>query len=132
MALKQQFAQDHVLYEVDEETEAAQVDDYWNAENTSQRIVDFAMSFAGEDADEEFIEEVRAAVMEGFAQAKEVLGNIPDESAKLFNDTYDAAMLKFDELFLEFSSQQTQSQFYSQNYPSSNPSAPSHQLELVA
>jgi len=88
------------LYDVPEDTETANVPDYWNAENTSQRIVDFAMSFrslAPELADEEYIEQMRKAVQEGFKQAAGALGDLPGASAKLFNDTYNLAMSKFDE-----------------------------------
>lgn len=141
--LVEQFKQDHVMYEVEEGVEAAEVPDYWNSENTSQRIVDFAMSFADENSSPEFLEELRGAVMEGFAQAKEVLGDIPGEAGKLFNDTYEAAMLKFDELLEKYESpsdlisqeiqEMTQTQAYTQNYQQSPAtSAPSHQLELVA
>lgn len=141
--LVEQFKQDHVMYEVEEGVEAAEVPDYWNSENTSQRIVDFAMSFADENSSPEFLEELRGAVMEGFAQAKELLGDIPGEAGKLFNDTYEAAMLKFDELLEKYESpadlisqeiqEMTQTQAYTQNYQQSPAtSAPSHQLELVA
>jgi len=81
--------------------EEAKVPDYWNAENTSQRIVDFAMSFRGlatELSDEEYIKQVRAAVEKGYGLAKKDLGDLPGPSAKLFNNTYSLTMKKFDEL----------------------------------
>lgn len=142
-ALKAQFDSEHVLYELETSIEAAEVPDYWNSENTSQRIVDFAMSFADEDSSPEFIEELRAAVMEGFAQAKEILGNIPGESGKLFNDTYESAMLKFDELdtdnkntqhdIMDQISHLSEQEAVSQSYlQTPSPSAPARQLELVA
>jgi len=83
------------------EVKAAEVPEYWNAENTSQRIVDFAMSFrslAPELSDEEYIKQVRDAAEKGFGLAKKDLGDLPGPSAKLYNDTYSLTMKKFDEL----------------------------------
>jgi len=83
------------------DVEESKVPDYWNAENTSQRIVDFAMSFRGlapELSDEEYIEQVRAAVEKGYKLAKKDLGDLPGPTAKLFNNTYNLTMNKFDEL----------------------------------
>lgn len=91
-----------ILYAVDDKVEAAEVPEYWNAENTSQRIVDFAMSFRGlasELNDEEYVEYMRSAIEEGFKQAKGMLGGLPGPSAKLFNDTYELTMKKLDEYF---------------------------------
>lgn len=142
--LKAQFDSEHVIYDVEEGVEAAEVPEYWNSENTSQRIVDFAMSFADENSSPEFLEELRGAVMEGFAQAKEILGEIPGESGKLFNNTYESAMAKFDELMnqdteneaspidqlAQMSLNQAKAQQNYQSTPAT--SAPSSQLELVA
>ncbi len=142
--LQGEFANDHVLYQVDEEVKIAEVPEHWNAENTSQRIVDFAMSFAGEDADPEFLNEIRNAVMEGFAQAKEVLGNIPGESGQLFNETYESAMSKFDAILENMNSEPTLEEqisgMTSQEIVAQSPysqlsptiSAPQHQLDLAA
>jgi hypothetical protein len=83
------------------EVEEAKVPEYWNAENTSQRIVDFAMGFRGlapELSDEEYIKQVREAVEKGYSLAKKGLGDLPGPSAKLFNNTYNLTMKKFDEL----------------------------------
>jgi hypothetical protein len=83
------------------DVEEAKVPDYWNAENTSQRIVDFAMSFRGlatELSDEEYIKQVRDAVEKGYKLAKKDIGDLPGPSAKLFNNTYNLTMKKFDEL----------------------------------
>jgi len=91
-----------ILYNLDgKEVEEAKVPDYWNADNTSKRIVDFAMSFRGlatELSDEEYITQVRDAVEKGFRLAKKDLGDLPGPSAKLFNNTYNLTMKKFDEL----------------------------------
>jgi len=100
------YNSDSILYDLSalnkgEEVKAADVPEYWNAENTSQRMIDFAMSFRGlapELSDEEYIEQMRAAVEKGFKLAKKDLGDLPGPSAKLFNDTYNLAMKKFDEL----------------------------------
>ena len=96
-----------VIYEVPDETEAAEVPEFWNAENTAQRLVDFAMSFksvSGVDDDAEYIEEVRDAVIEGFRQAKGIIGEVSDPTHKLFNDTFDLTMQKFDTLLEEYQS----------------------------
>ncbi len=97
------YNSDSVLYDLSgmKDVEESKVPDYWNAENTSQRIVDFAMSFRGlapELSDEEYIEQVRAAVEKGYKLAKKDLGDLPGPTAKLFNNTYNSAMSKFDEL----------------------------------
>lgn len=92
---------DPIRYEVADNEEAAEVPEYWNSENTSQRIVDYAMSFrslAPELSDSEYIEKMRDAALAGFKEAKDILGNLPGPVAKLFNDTYDATVKKFDEL----------------------------------
>ena len=84
-----------------DKTKAADVPEYWNAENTSKRIVDFAMSFrslAPELSDEKYIKKMRGAVELGYKLAKKDLGGLPGPSAKLFNDTYNLTMKKFDEL----------------------------------
>jgi hypothetical protein len=95
------YNEDSILYKVDDGTKAANVPEYWNAENTSQRIVDFAMSFrslAPELSDEEYIAQVRSAVQLGYKLAKKDVGSLPGQSAKLFNDTYGLTMKKFDDL----------------------------------
>ena len=93
---------DSILYGgVPKGTKAADVPEYWNADNTSQRIVDFAMSFrsmAPELSDEEYIEQVRKAVQLGYKLAKKDVGSLPGPSAQLFNDTYSLTMKKFDDL----------------------------------
>lgn len=80
------------------EIKAAEVPEYWNAENTSQRIVDFALSFFGQSSktDSEFFNMIKNAVEEGFAQAKDILGNLPGEIGKLMSDTYNLTMEKLD------------------------------------
>ncbi|HSQ41782.1 MAG TPA: DUF5610 domain-containing protein [Fibrobacteraceae bacterium] len=101
------WSTDDLLYSVGDDVEAADVPEEYNADNTAQRIVDFALQFrdlAPELSDEEYIEEIRAAIQEGFSQAQDQLGNLPDSSAKLFNDTYEAAMSKLDDVLEEWTS----------------------------
>ncbi|MBK9576312.1 MAG: hypothetical protein IPK50_00275 [Fibrobacterota bacterium] len=91
-----------IPYQVDPEEKAAEVPEEWGADQTSQRIVDFALSMrqtgrAKDLSDEEFIAQVRSSIEEGFRSAKSELKDIPSPSAKLFNDTYEAAMKKLDQ-----------------------------------
>lgn len=73
------------------------VPEYWNAENTSDRIVAFATSFAGVSGnDPEFAETMVNAVAEGFRQAGEILGNLPGKAGKLNRDTHDMVFEKLD------------------------------------
>lgn len=88
-----------------EETEKAEntkikgLPEYWNAENTSQRIVDFATSFLSmfEGKDSEFYDMVKGAVEEGFSQALGELGELPDEISGLIDDTHSLTMEKLDQ-----------------------------------
>ncbi len=90
-----------ILYAVEPNTKVADVPEYWNAENTSQRIVDFATSFASvfEGGSEEFYEKIKEAIDNGYKQARDTLGNLPGASAQLFNDTYELTMEKLDKHF---------------------------------
>jgi hypothetical protein len=103
------YNEDSILYDLSglkdgKNVKAAAVPEYWNAENTSQRIVDFAMSFrklAPELSDEEYIKQMRGAVELGYKLAKKDLGGLPGPSAKLFNDTYSLTMKKFDDILAQ-------------------------------
>lgn len=83
--------------EIDPETRAeAQAliseDGYWGVEKTSARIVEFAIAGAGGDISK--IEEIKAAIDNGFGMAAETLGgSLPEISTQ----TYDAVMEKLDE-----------------------------------
>jgi len=83
-------------YTVDPEVKAqAQADiaedGYWGAEQTSDRIIQFATALTGGDPDK--IEEMREAFKKGFKQAEETWGGeLPEISKK----TYDAVLEKFD------------------------------------
>ena len=87
-----------IPYAVEDDTEAAAVPDEWSAEKASQRIVDFALSFQGmsQQGGSDFLSMMRDAIKEGFRQAKDMMGEVPGPSAKLFNDTYNLAMEKLD------------------------------------
>lgn len=68
-------------------------DGYWGVEQTSSRIIDFAVALTGGDPDK--VEEMREAFKKGFKQAEKTWGGeLPEISQK----TYDAVMKKFDEL----------------------------------
>jgi hypothetical protein len=81
-------------------SQAAQIPEEWNAENTSQRIVDFALSFydSFKGKGEEFLTKIKAAIEEGFKQAKEFWGDVemPEGVKNLVKDTYDLIMSKLD------------------------------------
>ncbi len=72
--------------------------DYWNAENTANRIVNFATSFAashGEDA-EAFVRKIRNAIADGFAQAKAITGKLPGAAGELRDETEKLTFSKLD------------------------------------
>lgn len=78
---------------------AAVVPEYWNAENTSQRVVDFAVSFfdAFKGKGEEFLSKIKAAIEDGFSQAKKAFGgDYSSGVSKLISDTHDLIMKKLD------------------------------------
>lgn len=74
------------------------IPEYWNAQNTSGRIVDFSISFFGsfKGTKEEFYSRVKNAIEDGFNQAKEILGKLPSQVADLTDQTYDLVMKKLD------------------------------------
>ncbi|MBN2037542.1 MAG: DUF5610 domain-containing protein [Chitinispirillaceae bacterium] len=74
------------------------IPEYWNAENTSQRIVDFALQFFGafEGSGEEFLAIIKGAIDKGFNEARDMLGELPEPVSELINDTYDLVMQKLD------------------------------------
>jgi hypothetical protein len=68
-------------------------DGYWGVEQTSSRIADFAIAQIGDDPSK--IDKVKAAIMQGFNEAKEAFGGkLPEISQK----TIDAVMSKLDKL----------------------------------
>lgn len=96
--------------DLEEGTEASNVPEFWNAENTSDRIVDFAMSFSSmfEGKNNEFITKMRDAIVEGFKQAKDMFEGIDGPAKKLFNDTFQMTMEKLDKLQAEDSKENMQ------------------------
>ena len=83
----------------EEEEGESNPNDYWNAENTSERIVNFAMSFAKaqEEAPREFGESMKAAVEEGFRQAQALTGNLPGAAGELNRETHRLTFQKLEE-----------------------------------
>jgi len=98
--------------EQDDEVAAleAKMPEYWNADNTSQRIVDFAASFLSsfEGENSEFFKRIKAAIEEGFKQAKDMLGELPGAVGGLVQKTYDMTMDKLDAIERERASGQSQ------------------------
>jgi hypothetical protein len=82
-----------------EKTDPLQVPEEWSADNTSQRIVDFATAFLSifEGTGEDFLSTIKAAIEEGFKQARDILGELPDEVNSLIDDTYAKTMSKLDD-----------------------------------
>jgi hypothetical protein len=75
-----------------------EIPEYWNAENTSERIFEFAVSFydtVGLDG-QEYLNQIKAAIDDGFKQAKEILGELPEKTGELVQSTYDLVMQKLD------------------------------------
>lgn len=73
----------------------AGIPEYWNAENTSDRIVHFATQMAqiaGGDSD--FAETIINAVTEGFEQANAATGPMPGAAGELNRKTHDLTMSK--------------------------------------
>lgn len=74
----------------------AQVPAYWNAENTSDRIVHMATQFAkisGLDP-KEFASKIKDAVQAGFDGAHAATGDLPGAAGKLNKDTKDLTFAK--------------------------------------
>ena len=79
--------------------EEAGVPEFWNAENTSQRIVDFATSFAGIHGGDDpggFAETITNAVLEGFRLAANDTGELPGAAGKLNRDTKELTLSKLE------------------------------------
>jgi len=76
----------------------ARMPDYWSAENTAQRIVDFATSFlsAFEGENSEFFSIIRGAIEDGIGEAKALLGNLPGPVGKLIDKTHRLVFEKLD------------------------------------
>ena len=72
--------------------------DYWNAENTSQRIVDFATSFlsAFKGSGADFLNTIKDAIDQGFSQAKDMFGDVTNAVSQLTDKTHALVMDKLD------------------------------------
>ena len=83
----------------DETTAIPGLPDYWNADNTSQRIVDFATSFlsAFKGSGSQFVDTIKNAIDQGFSDAEGVLGNTPDAIDQLTAKTHALVMDKIDQ-----------------------------------
>ena len=68
-------------------------DGYWGVNKTSERILDFAKTLAGDDPDK--LEKMRDAFEKGYAQAEKTWGG---ELPEISKQTYDAVLDKFDKL----------------------------------
>ncbi|RKM54676.1 hypothetical protein D6853_12605 [Butyrivibrio sp. X503] len=68
-------------------------DGYWGVQQTSERILDFAKTLAGDDPEK--LEKMRAAFEKGYAQAEKTWGG---ELPEISKRTFDAVMKGFDEL----------------------------------
>jgi hypothetical protein len=75
-----------------------ELEDYFSAENTANRILDVATSFFelssfnqasgnSEQSRQQFSDFIGAAIQEGFRQAKEVLGDLPEEISGKIQET---------------------------------------------
>ena len=84
--------------------------DYFSADNTAKRIVDFASGFlqthmnlhpeqSSEEATASFAELVRSAVTDGFNEAMALLGALPESILEQIFETYDLVMQMLDEMF---------------------------------
>ena len=64
--------------------------DYWSADKTAQRIVDFATSFlsAFKGSGDEFLSTMKDAIEKGFSQAKDISGDLPSPIGKLVEKTH--------------------------------------------
>jgi hypothetical protein len=73
--------------------------DYWNADNTSQRIVDFATSFYSmfKGSGQDFLAMIKDAIDKGFSEAKDMTGDLPDAVSNLVKNTHDLVMKKLDD-----------------------------------
>ncbi len=76
--------------EANSSQETAGVPAYWNAENTSNRIVRMAVGFAKISglAPDEFAEKISKAVQAGFNGANEITGDLPGAAGKLNQETH--------------------------------------------
>lgn len=72
--------------------------EYWNAENTSQRIFEFAISFhsLSEQDTEGYYKMMRDAIISGYDEAIGEIGEVSDEVSALSQNTLELALEKLD------------------------------------
>ena len=89
-----------ILSSFDIEPIEADSEDFWGAEKTAARILDFAKSLAGDDKDA--ISTLRDAFEKGFGDSEKIWGDkLPD----VCQDTYDLVQKGFDDWEKELSSE---------------------------
>ena len=71
-------------------------DGFFGVKQTTARIMDFAKALVGEDASEEKIENMRAAVQKGFDEVARMFGGF-DKLPDVTKQTYEAIMKAFDD-----------------------------------
>jgi len=71
-------------------------DGFFGVKQTTARIMDFAKALVGDNASEEQIENMRAAVQKGFDEVAKMFGGF-DKLPDVTKQTYDAIMEAFDE-----------------------------------
>lgn len=71
-------------------------DGYWGVNQTSDRLLDFAVALSG--GDEEKMKKMVSAVQKGFKEATKAWGK---DLPSISNDTYSATMQKFDKWFAD-------------------------------
>lgn len=84
--------------QISDSEDSSGIPEYWNAENTSERIFQFSIAFASNfrGSDQEFVEKIKNAISDGFKQARDILGALPDSVNSLISDTFDLVMKKVD------------------------------------
>ncbi|MBF0430854.1 MAG: hypothetical protein HQK83_06215 [Fibrobacteria bacterium] len=90
-----------------EPTTELNIPEYWNAENTSQRIVDFATSFfsMSDKGANEFGTMMMEAVKKGFEEASAITGQLPGAAGELVADTQQLTMEKLEAWMAQNSSE---------------------------
>ncbi|MDI6704302.1 MAG: DUF5610 domain-containing protein [bacterium] len=94
-----------------EEMTIGEIQEYIKPENVAGRIVDFAKGLYGmwksnhPDAEPEkfdgFFNVLKGAIDEGFKQARDILGVLPDDIESMINETYDLTMQGMDDWYKE-------------------------------
>jgi len=88
--LSEVISVDDSVFLEETETLEASVPEYWNAENTSERIFRFATQFYESSglSKEEYTEKITSAIKRGYKEARDILGNLDPQTDKLLADTH--------------------------------------------